>query len=171
MGKVYKNSLMGILIKEFMLWGSHKDMVNIIGQMAVFLKATFKMEFDKEKDCGKKEMETLKNMKVTTSKIKNKGMVFIHGKMGVFTRAILWMMWNKGMGKCIGQMEEFIKGNGSIINKLEKITIPIIIINNLNNIKVNNGQIYSTIFKVWKRRLMITKLIKQKSNLLGNKLN
>lgn len=80
---------MGILIKEFMLWGSHKAMVNIIGQMAVFLKAIFKMEFDKEKDCGKKEMETLKNMKVSTDKIKNKGMVFIHGKMGVFTRGIL----------------------------------------------------------------------------------
>lgn len=44
MGKVYRNFLMVIHIKVPILWVNLMDMVNITGQMAVFLKEISKMD-------------------------------------------------------------------------------------------------------------------------------
>ena len=75
------------------------------------------MAWDKAKASGKEVLVILINMKDSTNKIKNKDMVFLFGKMEMFTKEIFWTIYEVVMDKCIGLTEEFIKVNGLITSK------------------------------------------------------
>lgn len=73
-------------------------MVNIIGQMEVFIKVILSMELDMDMELGK-----IKNnhIKVHTEWIKSKDLEFIHGKESSHTKVNLDKILEKAMDKFI----------------------------------------------------------------------
>ena len=61
------------------------------------------------------------NIKVNIIKIKNKVMVYLLGKVEMFTKEILIMIYEMDMVRCIGVTEATIRGNGKMEYSMVKV--------------------------------------------------
>jgi hypothetical protein len=89
------------------------DLASINGKMQVYMLVISKMVLNMAKENGKKLLQqTVIHMKVIIAWIKRTDMEFSHGRVVTYTRGIIKMMREKGMGRCIGQMDPYIRVNG-----------------------------------------------------------
>jgi hypothetical protein len=61
------------------------------------------------------------NIKVNIIEIKNKVMVYLLGKVEMFTKEILIMIYEMDMVRCIGATEVTIKDNGKMEYSMVKV--------------------------------------------------
>jgi len=96
------------------------DMVNIIGMMVVIIKGILKLALEVAMVYGKGIMDKVINMKDNFSKIKNKVMVFIHGKVAIYIKGIIIKICVMAMVNFFGKMEVFIEVFGKMMYNQDK---------------------------------------------------
>lgn len=70
------------------------------------------------KEYGNEEKEVVINIKVVISMIKNQGLVYLHGKQGMYIKETINAINVMVMGKCIGVMIIIIWENGKMEYKM-----------------------------------------------------
>lgn len=121
MDKALKSLQMAISIKDNIQLESQMVMVNIIGLLAVILKAISKMVWEMVTECGKKAQEIATNMKENIVKIASMDMAFLVGQVVIFIREIISMTLDQVLAKCIGVMAVIIKDNGKMEYSMDKV--------------------------------------------------
>ena len=96
------------------------DMDNISGQMVAILKESLKMDFEMVKVSGKRILALEIIIKGNIWMIKSTVPAFLNGKVVMFIRVIIKLIWGMATGKCIGMMVAIIKGSGIKVFNMEK---------------------------------------------------
>ncbi len=89
MDKEFKDLQMEIFTKDYSKMINLMDMGNTFGSTKAILKEISQMDWDKVKDCGKKKLETLINIKVNIKMTKNGDMESLPGLMAMYLKAIM----------------------------------------------------------------------------------
>lgn len=71
-------------------------------------------------ECGRKERETATSTKGNMWQIRNKGMGYLLGRLGMFTKDIICKIYVKTMVRCFGPMEVTTKAIGRAGFRMEK---------------------------------------------------
>ncbi len=71
-------------------------------------------------ECGRREQETVINMKGNTCKIRSTAMVFSLGQVEMFIKGIIRKICEVDLGKCIGVMAATTRVNGSTEYNMDK---------------------------------------------------
>lgn len=94
------------------------DLEIITGRMEAILKEIFWTVWEKERDFGKRELDSQINTKVVTEAIRNGAMANLPGFQEIYIKEIMRLIREMATAKFTGQTELLTKDNGSTVSSM-----------------------------------------------------